>query len=66
MTKMYTPSGGPSDWKELLTDPEIQWRVGRSAYELAHCWEKEPDNIPKSIRNVFGKSARARGSFISV
>lgn len=56
MSKIYTPSKGPIDWKELLSDPEGQWKVGRSAYELAHCWEKEPGDFPISFRKVFRKS----------
>lgn len=56
MTKIYIPSHGPEAWKELLTDPEGQWQVGKSAYEIAYCWEKEPNKFPASIRKVFRKS----------
>jgi hypothetical protein len=56
MTKIYIPSQGPESWKKLLTKPEIQWKKGKSAYEIAKCWEKEPNIFPKSIRKVFKKS----------
>ena len=56
MTKIYVPSKGPESWKKLLVDPERHWQVGKSAYEIANCWEKEPDKFPTSIRNVFKKS----------
>ena len=50
MTKIYTPSAGPRDWKALLADPEKHWARGYSARSLAHCWEDThgfplPDNI---------------------
>ena len=56
MTKIYIPSQGPESWKTLLTDPDGQWQVSKSAYEIANCWEKESDKFPASIRKVFRKS----------
>lgn len=39
MHRLFVPSWGPSDWRRLLANPAKQWRRGRSAYELATCWE---------------------------
>lgn len=39
MNRIFVPTAGPSDWRRLLADPSRHWRSGRSALELAVCWE---------------------------
>jgi hypothetical protein len=39
MTRIFVPTMGPSDWRRLLADPEKQWKPGKSAFEMAVCWE---------------------------
>jgi len=39
VTRVRIPPRRPEDWRTLLADPSTQWRVGYSAYELAHAWQ---------------------------
>jgi hypothetical protein len=52
MGKFFVPSHGAISWKEILADPEKQWKKGYSAYELAHCWENA-SNLPTCVDKVF-------------
>jgi len=52
MNKIYIPSDSPDRWKDLLAEPEKQWKVGYSARALAYCWQ-EADGFPKSIVTTF-------------
>jgi hypothetical protein len=52
MNKFYIPTKGPLSWKELLADPEKQWRTGYSARSLAYCWEVA-QGFSKSVVDVF-------------
>jgi hypothetical protein len=60
MTRIRLPTRRPEDWRALLADPVIQWRVGRSAYELAHAWQAA-DNFPPKVAQ-----ALATGSFAPI
>jgi hypothetical protein len=55
MGRYFVPSKGISSWKELLVDPDNQWKPSYSAYELANCWE-EAENLPSCVEKVFKKS----------
>ncbi|WP_226682862.1 DUF6946 family protein [Sutcliffiella horikoshii] len=55
MGKFFVPSKGAISWKEHLADPEKQWKVGYSAYELANSWDGT-DGLPENIRKVFDQS----------
>lgn len=55
MGNFFIPSNGVISWKELLVDPEKQWKKGYSAYELAYSWEGEK-NLPASVDRVFKQS----------
>lgn len=55
MGKFFVPSKGAISWKEHLADPEKQWKVGYSAYELANSWEGT-DKLPNSIERAFKQS----------
>ncbi len=55
MGKFFVPTTGTEEWKQLLADPEKQWRNGYSAKALACCWE-EAGGFPKSVQQVFSRS----------
>lgn len=55
MNKIYIPSDSPDRWKDLLAEPEKQWKVGYSARALAYCWQ-EADGFPESIVTTFQNS----------
>lgn len=46
--KIYIPSKGPDSWKELLAQPEKQWKTGFSAKTMAYCWEDQ-NGFPKEF-----------------
>ncbi|MDD4379102.1 MAG: hypothetical protein PHN83_04075 [Dysgonamonadaceae bacterium] len=46
--KIYIPSKGPGSWKELLAQPEKQWKTGFSAKTMAYCWEDQ-NGFPKEF-----------------
>ncbi|HUU28290.1 MAG TPA: hypothetical protein VM123_10795 [archaeon] len=60
MTKIFTPSAGPGDWKALLADPEKHWARGFSARSLAHAWE-DTDAFPSEIVAVLKQSPMLEG-----
>ena len=37
--KIFIPTSGPNDWRQLLADPDRHWRPGASAQSLAESWE---------------------------
>jgi hypothetical protein len=45
------PARGPEDWRALLAAPDLHWRTGASAFELAHSWHgrKTP---PAAVQRV--------------
>ena len=53
-SKIFIPATKPDDWKQLLADPEKQWKKGFSARSLAYCWQ-EANDIPKKIKEVLSK-----------
>ncbi len=55
MGNFFVPSNGPTSWRELLSDPDKQWKSGYSAYELANCWE-EAIGLPSCVEKVFKQS----------
>jgi len=60
MTKVFTPSSGPGDWKALLADPEKHWARGYSARSLAHAWENA-DGFPPEVATVLEQSPALEG-----
>jgi len=60
MTKIYTPSAGPGDWKALLADPEKHWARGYSARSLAHCWE-DTHGFPPEVKAVLQQAPSLKG-----
>lgn len=53
---MYTPTDGAEDWKRLLAQPELHWKVGYSAHSIAYSWESV-HGLPARIAAVFADSA---------
>jgi len=51
---IYKPTQKADDWKQLLADPEKQWKTGFSARTLAHCWE-EARGFPPSVTTALKK-----------
>jgi len=52
MSKFHIPANNPEDWKQLLAEPDKQWKTGYSAKSLAYCWHKTND-FPRSVKRVF-------------
>jgi len=49
--RIFTPTSSAEDWKQLLADPEMQWRMGFSARALAYCWENT-DGLPPEVEKL--------------
>ncbi|MFC1990183.1 DUF6946 family protein [Chloroflexota bacterium] len=52
MSKYFIPANTSEDWKQLLADPEKQWKTGYSAKSLAYSWQKRED-FPNPVKRVF-------------
>ncbi len=50
----YIPTEGPASWQALLGNPETQWKIGRSARTLAHCWESAKGFPPEISATLDG------------
>lgn len=57
---ILTPTTSPNDWRALLTDPQKQWREGKSAYELAHAWHAA-QGFPAEVGDVLAKEPGLTG-----
>jgi hypothetical protein len=56
MNTIYVPSKGPQDWHALLAKPEKHWQPGKSALELAECWEAShgfPSEVESPLNQKF-------------
>jgi uncharacterized protein DUF6946 len=50
--RLFVPTLGPTDWRRLLADPAVQWEPGKSALEMAVCWEaarNTPRGLPAEV-----------------
>ena len=55
MNRLFTRTLGPTDWRRLLAKPETQWEPGKSALEMAVCWESArttPRGLPAEVANA--------------
>lgn len=56
MSRIYTPSFGPGQWRILLKNPDKQWKRKYSALELAVSWERaqitQGCGIPREVAEV--------------
>jgi hypothetical protein len=65
LRRIVTPSSGTSGWKNLLANPKIQWKRGRSAWELAHSWEaavSTESGLPKEVARVLETNPAFKGA----
>src|SRR5688500_15479405 len=65
MKRIYIPTAGPSSWQSLLADPDLHWKRGASAMELAVSWElasKTARGLPKPVATVLDQHEATRGS----
>jgi len=56
MKKIYIPTRSADDWRQLLAEPNKQWRSGYSAKALASCWEASNHEFPGEIKKIFNSS----------
>jgi len=55
MDKFFIPTNDLEDWKQLLAEPDKQWKTYYSAKSLAYCWQKA-NGFPRSVKRVFEDS----------
>jgi len=55
MSKFMTPAENPEQWKQLLAEPDKQWKTGYSAKSLAYCWQ-EANDFPYEVKKAFRSS----------
>ena len=60
MGKILIPTSCADDWKQLLKDPEKQWKTGYSARTIAYCWQ-DADGMPPEITLVLSQEASLKG-----
>jgi len=53
--KIFVPTKGTKDWRDLLADPVKQWRPTYSAKYLADVWEKS-NGFPPEVVELFSSS----------
>lgn len=56
MPNFYIPTSGPDDWRQLLANPDKQWRTGCSAKTLAQSWEGA-QGFPQEVSTLFEGAA---------
>ena len=65
MRRIYVPASGLSDWQALLADPELHWKRGRSAFELAVKWELAARNLrgmPPLVADLLDQCTGTQGA----
>lgn len=55
MTGIYLPCTDPEKWRDLLADPDKQWRSEYSAKTLAYAWS-EAKGFPNEVQAVLSSS----------
>lgn len=53
--KFFRPIITPEEWRQLLANPDKQWKTGYSAKTLAYCWQETGD-FPPEVKKVFHNS----------
>jgi uncharacterized protein DUF6946 len=51
---IYIPAEGPHSWRALLAEPDLHWKRGRSALELAAAWSN--GGLPRSVAKALSSS----------
>jgi len=65
MHRIFVPARGLDDWRRLLADPDLHWRDGKSAKELALIWEaaqRTRRGLPPEIAAALDKTGDLRGA----
>ena len=65
MNRLLTRTFGPTDWRRLLAKPETQWEPGKSALEMAVCWESSRDTsrgIPAEVASALDSAPELLGA----
>jgi len=58
---------GPADWRRWLADPEKQWEPGKSAMEMAVCWEsarRTARGLPPEVADLFDSAPETRDALL--
>ena len=62
-TRLYGwPLSNPEQARALLRDPDVQWKQGRSAMELARSWIAAGGQLPAPVRRVVEVAAEWRAA----
>jgi hypothetical protein len=51
-SRIYVPAIDAGDWRELLGKPDLHWKKGRSAMEIARRWHATPSAFPPEIAGL--------------
>jgi hypothetical protein len=65
MKRIYLPSAGATSWRPLLSDPDLHWKRGASAMELAVSWELAAvtdRGMPREVAEVLDRHDATRGA----
>src|SRR4051812_37501571 len=65
MSRIFFPSHGPTHWRQFLGNPDIHWKRGRSAFELAMSWEvaqRQRRGLPREIAAALDSDPRLRSA----
>jgi hypothetical protein len=65
MKRIFTPSVGTSSWRVLLADPDLHWKRGASAMELAVSWELAASTdrgLPTEVAQALDLHGATRGA----
>jgi hypothetical protein len=61
--RLFRQTVGPQSWRELLADPDLHWKRGASAMELAASWElasRTERGVPEAVARVLDKHESTR------
>lgn len=53
--QFYMPTQNPTDWQTGLAASDKHWKVGFSAYALAHAWE-QAQTVPQTVQAAFSRT----------
>jgi len=49
LKRIVIPTRSAEDWKQLLGNPDLHWKPGRSAMTLARSWEDAHPEVPAEV-----------------
>lgn len=65
MKRIYVPTSGVESWRAFLADPELHWKRGASAMELAVSWERAATSgrgLPAEVGRALDQHDATRGA----